>query len=201
MLKVGITGGIGCGKSQAVAVFARLGVPIVDADRIAREVVMPGQPALQYIAQMFGDEALNPDQSLNRAWMRAHIFQHAQARERLESILHPAIRRRIIIEVEQAAKKHPAYVMVDIPLLVEKGYQSLFDRIIVVDCLPEQQIQRVMARDGSDAEQIKGIIAVQAERSERLKYATDVLDNTTSMEQLESQILLLHEKLVSLATH
>lgn len=200
MLKVGITGGIGCGKSLAVNVFRRLGVPIVDADKIAREVVQPGQPALQYIAQLFGAESVNNDGSLNRAWMRAYVFQNPDARERLESIIHPAIRRRIVAEVEQAAKNKSLYVLVDVPLLVEKGYQSLFDHIIVVDCLPEQQIERVMARDGSDAAQIKGIIAAQAERSERLKYATDVLDNTASMEQLESQVLELHEKLVNLAS-
>lgn len=147
MLKVGLTGGIGCGKSSAVATFRALGVSIIDADRIAREVVQKGEPALIQVAKVFGAEALTVEGELNRVWMRAQIFKQSAARIELEGILHPIIHTRIGQAMQSAFESGAAYVIVDVPLLVEQGYQSLFDRVVVVDCLPSQQIERVRTRD------------------------------------------------------
>ncbi|MEZ5450831.1 MAG: dephospho-CoA kinase [Thiolinea sp.] len=197
MLKVGLTGGIGCGKSSAVECFRRLSVPVVDADQLARAVVQPGEPVLVEIARLFGPEALTSDGSLNRAWMRQQIFAKPEARQQLESVIHPAIHVRIETSLHalQTRQPMPVYVIVDIPLLVEQGYQSLFDRIVVVDCLPEQQMQRVRERDGSDEGLIAGIMQAQASRERRLSQATDVLDNTGSKVYLEQQVSALHEQL------
>lgn len=195
MLKVGLTGGVGCGKSTATKRFAALNVPIVDADRIAREVVEPGEPSLQAVVDLLGDEVLTAAGTLNRLWLRERIFSDVNARRQLEVILHPAIHKRILNtmrEVEQSVDS-AGYVIVDVPLLVEQHYQSLFDRIVVVDCLPEQQLARVQARDGSDTEQITSIIAAQASRTERLQAATDVLDNTQSKAWLLTQVDKLHK--------
>jgi len=192
MLKVGLTGGVGCGKSTATQRFAALDVPIIDADRIARDVVEPGEPGLQAVAELFGDEVLTAAGALNRAWLRERIFSDAHARQQLEAILHPAIHRRILNAMREA-EQSADYVIVDVPLLVEQDYQSLFDRIVVVDCLPKQQLARVQARDGSDTEQVARIIATQASRTDRLQAATDVLDNTQSKAWLLAQVDKLHE--------
>jgi len=199
MLKVGLTGGIGCGKSSAVACFRRLGVPIVDADRIARDVVLPGEPVLLEIVRVFGAAALTADGALDRAWMRNKIFAEPSARLVLEALLHPVIRQRIQQGMSEAHDAGFAYVVVDIPLLVEQGYPSMFDHVVVVDCLPEQQIQRVRERDGSSDGQIASIMSAQASRMERLQHATDVLDNTSSKEWLEFQVNRLHDKLLGIS--
>ena len=200
MLKVGLTGGIGCGKSSAVAIFQSLGVPIVDADRIARQVVQRGEPALAHIAASFGNAALTAQGELNRAWMREYIFTHPDARGQLEAILHPIIHTRI----EQAMQTHElagaSYVLVDVPLLVEQGYQALFDRIVVVDCLPAQQLERVRQRDQVTDQQTQQIMQVQAARDLRLHYASDVLDNTSTKELLEVQVNQLHKKFLELSS-
>jgi dephospho-CoA kinase len=194
MLKVGLTGGIGCGKSSAVAIFRSLGVPIIDADRIAREVVQKGEPALTQVAAVFGAEAITAEGELDRAWMRAQIFKDPAARTQLESILHPIIHARIGQAMQSAFESGAAYVIVDVPLLVEQGYQSLFDRIVVVDCLPSQQLDRVRARDQTADSQTEQIMQVQASRDLRLQAASDILDNTSSKEVLELQVNQLHKK-------
>lgn len=194
MLKVGLTGGIGCGKSSAVAIFRSLGVPIIDADRIAREVVQKGEPALAQVAVVFGAEAITAEGELDRAWMRAQIFKDPAARTQLESILHPIIHARIGQAMQSAFELGAAYVIVDVPLLVEQDYQSLFDRIVVVDCLPSQQLERVRARDQTADSQTEQIMQVQASRDLRLQAASDILDNTSSKEVLELQVNQLHKK-------
>lgn len=200
MLKVGLTGGIGCGKSSAVAIFRTLGVPIVDADRIAREVVQQGEPALLEVAAVFGAAAITDTGELNRAWLRELIFKEPTARTRLEAILHPIIHQRIEQAMQAAFESGAAYVLVDIPLLVEQGYQGLFDRIVVVDCLPSQQLERVRARDQAADSQTEQIMQVQASRDLRLQAASDLLDNTSSKEVLELQVNQLHKKFLGLSS-
>ncbi len=200
MLKVGLTGGIGCGKSSAVATFRALGVSIIDADRIAREVVQKGEPALIQVAKVFGAEALTVEGELNRVWMRAQIFKQSAARIELEGILHPIIHTRIGQAMQSAFESGAAYVIVDVPLLVEQGYQSLFDRVVVVDCLPSQQLERVQARDHTAASQTKQIMQVQVSRELRLQAASDVLDNTSTKEVLELQVNQLHKKFLGLSS-
>lgn len=200
MLKVGLTGGIGCGKSSAVAIFRSLGVPIVDADRIAREVVQKGESALTQLAAVFGAEAITAEGELDRAWMRAQIFKDPSARTQLEGILHPIIHARIGQAMQSAFESGAAYVIVDVPLLVEQGYQSLFDRIVVVDCLPNQQLERVRARDQTADSQTQQIMQVQASRDLRLQAASDLLDNTSIKEVLELQVNQLHKKFLGLSS-
>ncbi len=196
MLKVGLTGGIGCGKSTAVAHFRELGVPVVDADIVAREVVAPGQVALQEIAASFGEKALLADGSLNRAWLREAVFSDKQALQQLENILHPRIRKEIQRKMDEFT--NIAYAIVDVPLLLEKNYQSLFDRILVIDCLPDQQRERVRQRDGSENEVIDSIMRSQISREERLQQADEILVNTSSITDFYNKIDELHAKYIKL---
>nr|CAA6803924.1 MAG: Dephospho-CoA kinase (EC [uncultured Thiotrichaceae bacterium] len=197
MFNVGLTGGIGSGKSSAVRYFQSLGIKVLDADQIARTVVQPGQPALQQIKQAFGELALDESGALNRSWMRERVFTDPGAKDRLEAITHPLIRQQIMQEMLNPHDTE--YLMVDIPLLVEKAYQSAFDAVVVVDCLPEQQLERVQQRDGSDTALIKGIMEAQASRGERLKNATHTLDNSGSLECLYQQVDQLHQEFLLLA--
>lgn len=192
MLKVGLTGGIGSGKSSAVRYFQSLGVKVLDADQIARQVVQPGEVALEQIVQEFGDNALDEAGALNRDWMRQQVFSDPSVRLRLEAITHPLIRRQIILEMSQ--QHATPYLIVDIPLLIEKNYQALFDAVLVVNCTPEQQLQRVQHRDGSDVELIKGIMETQLSSAERIKHATHVLDNSGTPDHLYAQIDQLHQE-------
>lgn len=200
MLKVGLTGGIGCGKSTAVTLFRGLGVPIVDADQIAREVVQPGEPALSQVAEMFGAAVLTAEGELNRGWLREFIFKEPKARTQLEAILHPIIHKRIGQAMQVAFESGAAYVLVDVPLLVEQGYQTLFDRIVVVDCLPHQQLERVRARDQTADSQTQQIMQIQASRDLRLQTASDLLDNTSTQAVLEFQVNQLHKKFLGLSS-
>jgi len=197
VLKVGLTGGIGCGKSTAVDAFRRLGVPIIDADAIARNIVLPGEPALAEIQQLFGDKVIRENGQLDRSVLKEIVFADSEALAQLENILHPKI--RTVINRKIFKIKNKPYVVVDVPLLVEQGYQSLFDRIIVVDCLPQQQIERVIARDNMRTETLQSIMQKQAGRAQRLRSATDILDNSQSVEKLIEQIKVLHRSFVSLS--
>lgn len=192
MLKVGLTGGIGCGKSAAVAFFRQFGVPVIEADLIAREVVAAGQPALQEIHHQFGPQSLLPDGQINRAWLRQQVFQDTHYLQELESILHPRIRQRILQGIADCPSA--PYVVVDIPLLLEKGYADLFERILVVDCLPAQQIQRVRERDGSDEALVTAIIHTQISREERLLHADDIVHNQGSLADFYGQLERLHQQ-------
>lgn len=186
MLKVGLTGGIGCGKSTAVQRFRELGVPVIEADLIAREVVAIGQPALQEIAGLFGTHALQVDGALDRAWLRQTVFSDPVRLQQLESILHPRIRADILSKI--AACSDSAYVIVDVPLLFEKGYTQLFERILVIDCQPDQQRTRVQQRDGSDDAVITSIMQSQLGRETRLQQANDIISNTSSITDFYEKI-------------
>ena len=196
MLKVGLTGGIGSGKSTVAKTLKAKGIQIIDADKIAREVVAPGESALLKITEYFGEGILLPDGSLNRSELKAKIFSDPTAKKRLEDILHPSIRQRILQRVDEAIDT--PYVVADIPLLVENNYPTYFDRVVVVDCTEAQQIARVKARDELPEAQIKSIMKSQATRENRLAAATDVIDNTGDLSSLNTQIEKLHETLLSL---
>lgn len=194
MLKIGLTGGIGCGKSTAVKCFRQFNSPVIEADLIAREVVAIGQPALAEIAALFSAQALLSDGNLNRAWLRQTVFNQADKLAQLESILHPRIKTAILEAMLACEHAHAPYVVVDIPLLMEKGYQTLFDRLLVIDCLPEQQLQRVHLRDGSDEALINSIMKSQISRAYRLAQADDILENQGSMQDFYKKVEELHKK-------
>lgn len=197
MLRVALTGGIGSGKSTVTALFGDWGVPIVDADKIARTLVAPGQPALASIAQRFGAQMLNADGSLNRRAMREAIFADPENKRQLEALLHPLIYQRI--DNDLAILVAP-YVIVAVPLLVETGEAQRFDRILVVDCPVEIQLQRVMQRDKVDKEQVLSMIAAQASRAQRLAYADDVIDNSGAASLLAEPVKKLHNFYIHLGT-
>ena len=205
MLKVGLTGGIGCGKSTAVDAFRELGALIIDADQVARDIVEPGTKALTEIAQLFGEDILLATGELDRSKLKSIIFaptkEAEQALANLEKITHPIIREEIESRMTWATsqKLDHSYLIIDIPLLVEKNYEPMFDRIVVVDCLVEQQLQRVGKRDGMDEETILKIIEQQASREQRKAAATDILDNSGDVESLISQVKSMHELFVSLS--
>ena len=191
LLKIGLTGGIGCGKSTAVNAFRALGAKIIDADLISKNLVKAGSPALTEIMNAFGDDILLVDGELNRAKLKDIVFSDPDALDRLEAIIHPRVRAEISRQIK-ASKEEP-YVVVDIPLLLEKNYNKLFDRIVVVDCLPEQQLSRVIQRDSLDEDSVKNIIKKQLSREMRLKSATDILDNSHDIKILKNQVKQLHK--------
>jgi len=194
LLKIGLTGGIGCGKSTAVNAFRALGASIIDADQIAKDLVKAGSPALAAIARNFGDGILLSNGELNRAKLKEIVFSDAHALDQLEAIIHPGVRAKINKQLIALAQQ--PYVIVDIPLLLEKNYNHLFDRIIVVDCLPEQQIARVLQRDEIDETTLNAILKKQLNRETRLKHATDILDNSGDLQSLNNQVKKLHKKFI-----
>ena len=197
-LAIGLTGGIGSGKSVVAKAFMALGVPVVCTDTIARELVEPGQPALAEIAARFGAGVLLPDGALDRSAMRQRVFADPQSRQALEAILHPRIRAEV--ESRLAAATTP-YVVVDIPLLAETGgtYRTLLDRILVVDCDVATRRQRVMLRDGVSAEQVDAMMAAQAADDVRRSIADDVLVNSGSLEEVTDRVSALDRKYRMLA--
>lgn len=196
MWVLGLTGGIGSGKSAASDYFAKLGIVVVDADIVAREVVEPGQPAWQAIREHFGPEVLQADGSLNRAWLRQKVFAEPAERQWLEQQTHPRIRDSIIRQLQQAQSP---YAILSSPLLFESGQAQLTARTLLIDVPEEVQLQRASARDGNDAEQIRRIMAAQLSRQERRARADDVADNSGSLEQLYAQLQGLHERYLNYA--
>ncbi len=197
MLKIGLTGGIGSGKSTVCRLFQELGVAIIDADIIARQLVEPGQPALMQLVDHFGGHILNTDGSLNRTMLRDLVFADADKKQQLENILHPLVYARIAIEIEQLQGN---YCIVAVPLLLETGKAHIVDRILVVDCSIETQIDRVISRDNLNKNQVMAIIASQMPREQRLTLADDVIDNSTTPVQLAEQVKRLHNSYNLLAT-
>lgn len=193
---VGLTGGIASGKSAVAAVFRSLGVHVVDADQLAREVVEPGQIALEQIASHFGDSILTPAGTLDRAALRALVFSEPEQRSWLENLLHPLIGELLKIRLSESDSD---YAVLESPLLLETEQHTLVDRVLVVDVDEETQFARAMARDGSDADTIRSIIASQMDRNRRLELADDVLDNQASLESLTESIKALHHRYQKLA--
>ena len=195
---IGLTGGIGSGKSAAADLFAARGALMVDTDQIAHQLTAPGGAAMDAIRQAFGNGVVAADGALNRAAMRALAFEDPDARKRLEAILHPMIRA----ESERLclAATTP-YVMLVVPLLIESGtYRQRVRRLCVVDCPEEVQVARVMQRSGLEERQVRAIMAAQASRAERLAAADDVIDNGGSYEQLAAQVERLHAAYLQLAS-
>ncbi|MER2603472.1 MAG: dephospho-CoA kinase [Candidatus Competibacter phosphatis] len=199
MLVVGLTGGIGSGKTAVSDRFARHGVPVIDTDLIARELVEPGQPALIDIVTEFGSNCLDGDGRLHRARLRERVFADPAGRRRLEAILHPRI--RAVTRERVAALTAISYCLVVIPLLAETGMTDLLDRVLVVDTPEAEQIRRVMARDRIDAVQARAILAAQARRDARLALADDILENDGDFMVLDRQVAALHRRYSALATH
>ena len=200
MLVVGLTGGIGSGKSAASAQFELLGKPIIDADVVAREVVEPGELALDKIEEKFGPTILAENGTLDRANLRKAVFSDIKSREWLEQLLHPIIRTRIMEKIESYHGRTP-YLILASPLLLETDQHKMVDHIIVMDVPESLQIQRVTSRDNNDVEQIKRIMEAQLSRDARLDLADTVLDNSTTLEHLKNQIKLIDIKLLELATN
>ena len=187
--RVALTGGIASGKTAVANLFATHSVPVIDTDIIAREVVEPGQPALAAVVDAFGTGVLAADGRLDRPRLRERIFGDAEARRRLEAILHPAIRAEM--ERQSRAAGGPYQVLV-IPLLVEGGRRDHIDRVLVVDVPESTQIERLMRRDGVSRDQAEAALRAQASRDARLAFADDVIENTGDVAALETRVAKLH---------
>jgi dephospho-CoA kinase len=194
---VGLTGGIGSGKSAAADEFARLGATLVDTDLIAHRLTGPGGAALPAIQRLFGEGFVLPSGAMDRKRMRKRVFADAAARKSLEGVLHPMIRDE---SERQIAAAGGPYVVHVVPLLVESGdYRRRVDRVLVVDCPEATQIARVRARSGLSADEAQAIVQSQASRAERLAAADDVIDNGGTLEDLREQVAALHAKYATTA--
>ncbi|MBT6352884.1 MAG: dephospho-CoA kinase [Halieaceae bacterium] len=198
MLRVGVTGGIGSGKTALTDWLTEKGITVVDADLAARVVVAPGQPALAEIIAAFGDEYLLPDGQLNRAALRKLVFEDADKRKALEAMTHSRIREELI---RQLAAADSAYVVLSSPLLLESGQSELIDVSVVVDAPEATQIARTMERDGNDQALVEGIMAAQLDRETRKSRADIVIDNSASLTELHEQATILHQTLLARATN
>ena len=197
LLRIGLTGGIASGKSIATQRFTELGVPVIDADVVARRVVEPGQPGLDQVVQRFGPGVLEASGKLDRRALRELIFKNPSSRQALDAILHPLI--RAAMELGAADAKGP-YLVMAIPLLIESGRaRERVNRVLVVDVDEAQQLERVQARDGSSTEEARAILASQARREARLAAADDVLENSGSVADLRQAVDVLHKKYLHLA--
>jgi dephospho-CoA kinase len=194
--RVGLTGGIASGKSTAAKFFGALGVPILDSDQIARDVVEPGQPPLERLVERFGPKILTADGHLDRPALREIVFSDPKARADLEALTHPAI--GAAMEARSAAAGGPYQILV-IPLLVEKNLAAHVDRVLVVDCDEELQIRRLRDRDGSTPQQVQAILKAQAPRAARLKAADDVIHNDSGLSAVRDQVATLHVRYLDLA--
>ncbi len=190
-LKIGLTGGIGSGKTAVSDLFAELGADVIDTDLLSRELVQPGQPALDEIVATFGREILDPNGRLDRHALRSKVFTDATLRKKLEAILHPKIREEMLA---RAARSAAPYVVFVIPLLVETGQQDLVDRVLLVDVPEALQRERVAQRDGLSTEQIDQILAAQADRVTRLSHADDIICNDRDRDALVKAVAELHRK-------
>lgn len=189
-LIIGVTGGIGSGKSAATGFFAAKGIDVIDADVVSREVVVPGSTALAEISAHFGKQILLPDGNLNRKAMRARIFSDPDEKHWLESLLHPMIRT----EIEQQLRRSDSpYVILSSPLLLETDQHSMTDRVLVIDTSEQQQIHRTSARDDTSTSAVRAIMATQLSRAQRLQRANDIIINDKDLAHLENEVNKLHE--------
>ena len=196
---VGLTGGIGCGKSSAARLFAELGAGVIDTDVIAHQLTQADSPALTTIRHEFGPDYLPPDGSLDRARMRRLVFSDDAAKVRLEAILHPLIKQRVLGEMESI---DAPYLLIVVPLLLETAnYGDVVSRVLVVDCDEQQQLQRTMARSKLSAAEVSAIMSKQLSRQARLRKADDVIHNTGSLEDLRRQVETLHRQYLQWAAN
>lgn len=183
---VGVTGGIGAGKSTVASIFAKLGAGVVDTDAISRQLTAPGGGAIAAIRDKFGESFIGEDGGLNRSAMREWVFNHPPARKQLEAILHGRIRDAVAAALDAATQP---YVLLVVPLLIEVGtYRPLLARTLVVDCSEEIQVERASQREGMSAESVRAIMAAQTDRKTRLRVADDVLENDGSLSALETRV-------------
>ena len=195
---VGLTGGIGSGKTTVANIFAEYGITIVDADIIARDVVAVDSPALSHISTHFGPEFIHPDGQLNRVLLRKQIFSHEADKLWLNNLLHPLIREQLIRQLGEAQSP---YCLLVAPLLIENNLITLVNRVLVVDVSEKTQVNRTTARDNNSVEQVQAIIASQASRNTKQKHADDLLNNDShSIEELKSSITKLHQQYLTLAS-
>lgn len=196
MFKIGLTGGIASGKSTVCQLFAQYGIPIIDADIIARQLVEPKQEAYDEIVSIFGEDARHTDGQLNRQYLRQVIFSDAKAKQQLEAILHPRIRQQLI---QQSNNLNAPYCILDIPLLIESNMKECVDRILVIDVDLSLQLSRLCKRDKITTDDAQLIINSQVSRQQRLAYADDVISNDNSLEKLTLSVENLHKKYLSLS--
>jgi dephospho-CoA kinase len=196
MLKIGLTGGIGSGKTTVARIFEQLKTPVLDADEIAHQLVAIGQPALAQIQQEFGTGVFNPDGSLNRKKLRELVFSDPKQKQKLEAILHPLVYQSIQAKLKQL---NTPYCIICIPLLFETNMTYLIDRILVVDCSVETQIERVRKRDDMTIERIQSIIDSQVSRAYRKEQANDLIDNSQTNDRLAEEVKKLHNLYLSLS--
>ncbi len=190
MLTIGLTGGIGSGKSEVADMFKALGVPVIDADVIAHQAVQPGTDALAEIVDVFGETVLTVDGTLDRARLAKIVFDSPELRKKLETIIHPRVREQI--RVQKEAHEDEPYILVVIPLLLESGQRDLVDRVLVADAAESTRINRVKARDGRSEQQIRSIMQTQADDAQRSAAADDRIDNNGSLDELKQQVDALH---------
>ena len=193
---VGLTGGIGSGKTTVSDMFAELGVDVIDTDEIARALTAKAQPAMRQIEEQFGPDVIADDGALNRDRMREIVFNDPNARRTLQNILHPLIRAEVQRRLIESGKQ---YSLVVVPLLVESSGYDFADRVLVVDCSEERQIERVMQRSGLTRDQVEAIMATQVSRKERLAAAHDVISNDGEIASLRAQVEELHRHYLHLA--
>jgi len=191
---IGLTGGIGSGKSTVARAFETLGAASVDADDVAREIVLPGEPALLAIKNRFGDQVMHHDGTLNRAALRDIIFKDPEQRQWLESVTHPKIRERLLQHLAQLKTQGAPYVLLVSPLLFESGQNSLANRAVVVDVPQALQLSRTQQRDGVSESQVHAILAAQLSREQRLAQADDVIDNSGDHASMMEQVVRLDQR-------
>lgn len=194
---VGLTGGIGSGKSAAAEEFRRLGATVVDTDAIAHELTQPGGSAVPHVRALFGEAFVLPNGAMDRKSMRERVFADPAAKQALENLLHPLIREESARRIAEASGPYVVHV---VPLLLESpGYRSRVDRVLVVDASEQAQLARVRARSGLSADEVRAIMRTQVSRAERLASADDVIDNSGSLEALRKQVGALHQKYLQFA--
>jgi len=198
MLIIGLTGGIGSGKSAVSKLFIELGVPVIDTDLISRQVVEPGQPALQQICRAFGNEILTTNGELDRKKLKNMVFASPAKRKQLEAILHPVIKDEML---RQASLLDTAYCIFAIPLLIEAEQTDLVDRILVIDAPEALRRQRIKQRDQLNDEQINKIFAAQLSRQTRLDHADDIIHNDSDLDRLRTQVIDLSRRYTEIAKH
>ena len=201
MLKIGLTGGIGCGKSTVARIFEQLKTPVIDADEIAHQLVAIGQPALAQIQQDFGTRVFKQDGSLDRKKLSEIVFSDPKQKQKLESILHPLVYEAIQAALNQLNQLNKSYCIISIPLIFETNMTHLVDRIMVVDCSVETQIERVRKRDNMAIERIQSIIDSQVSRAFRKAHTNDLIDNSVTDDRLAEEVKKLHNLYLSLSNY